>query len=159
MKSIIVYYSFRGHTKKVAEILSEYLNERKEVEIIELKDLHESNSLFVQLVRCLMHRRAKIQKVNFDLSQYDLICLGTPVWSREPALAMNAYLDECFGLEGKEVILFATYGSGIGRGDCLNYMQNILAKKGAKNFKRFFIQQRKIKDYNFILSQIKKALL
>jgi NAD(P)H-dependent FMN reductase len=96
--------------------------------------------------------------VNFDLSGYDLICFGTPVWAFGPTPAMNTYLADCSGLEGKEIILFATYGSGAGKERCLNYMQNILAQKGAKGFKRFSIQQFKVNDKEFVLEKIKEII-
>lgn len=158
MKSIIIYYSYSGNTQKVVSILSEYLKAQGEVEIIELKGLDESDKFLAQAARAFRHKRAEIQPVNFDLKPYDLICMGTPIWAFGPAPAMNTYLDKCFGLEGKSVILFTTYGSGTGNERCLNYMQEILGKKGAKTFKRFSIQQFKVNDKDFVISSIKKAL-
>jgi len=71
---------------------------------------------------------------------------------------MNTFLDKCLGLEGKDIVIFTTYGSGAGNSKCLNYMQKILAEKGAKSFKRFSVQQFKVKDKEFVLSEIKKVL-
>jgi flavodoxin len=156
MKSIIIYYSLTGNTKEVADVLREYLKSIGDVEAIELKGLDVSNKFFNQAVRAFRHKRAKLQPVNFDLANYDLICLGTPVWAFGSTPAMNTYLDKCSGLEGKEVILFTTYSSGVGRERCLNYMQDILAKKGAKQFRRFFIQENKVNDKEQVVSKIKE---
>ena len=156
MKSVVIYYSYSGNTQKAADVLTEYLKFQGEVEIIELKGLDESDKFLVQAVRAFRRKRATIQPVNLDLGRYDLICFGTPVWAFGPAPAMNTYLDKCFGLEGKNVILFTTYGSGTGNERCLNYMQDILAKKGAKDFKRFSIQQFKVNNKEFVLSKIKE---
>jgi len=156
MKSAIIYYSYSGNTKLVAGILNEYLNSKGEVEIVELKTLDESDKFFSQAARAFWKKKAQIQPVNYDLKNYDLICLGTPVWAFSPAPAMNTYLDNCVGLEGKEVILFTTYGSGTGNERCLDYMQRILSQKGAKGFKRFSIQQGKVKYQEFVLSKIKE---
>ena len=158
MKSIIIYYSYNGNTKKVSYVLSEYLKPQSEIEFIELKGLDESHSFFGQCQRAFRHKKAVIPEVNLDLRSYDLICMGTPVWAFGPAPAMNTYLDKCSGLEGKPIILFSTYGSGTGNERCLNYMQGILSKKGAKEFKRFSIQQFKVKDKDFILSKIREIL-
>ena len=158
MKAIIIYYSYSGNTKKVAGILCGSLKEKGQVETITLNALDESKNFFGQCARAFKHRRASIEPVENNLSQYDLICLGTPVWAFGPAPAMNTYLDQCSGLEGKEVILFTTYGSGTGNERCLNYMQDVLSKKGAVGFKRFSIQQIRVKDEEFVISQIKKAL-
>jgi flavodoxin len=159
MKSIIIYYSYSGNTRKVAEVLAEHLRQKGEAEILELKAEDESNSFFRQCKRAFWHKKAEIAAVNFDLSGYDLICVGTPVWAFGPAPAVNAYLDQCLGVNGKDAILFTTYGSGAGKERCINYMQNILAKKGAKDFKRFSIQQFKVNDKEFILSEIKSLRL
>jgi len=157
MKSIIIYYSFSGNTKKVTQVLAEYLKAKGEVEIIELKDLKEDGKFLSQCRKAFYHKTADIQEVNMDLSGFDLICIGTPVWAFGPAPAINTYLDKCLGAEGKEVILFTTYGSGTGNGRCINYMQRTLAKKGAKDFKRFSVQQYKVKDREFVLERIREA--
>jgi len=158
MKSIIIYYSCTGNTQKAAYALWEYLKPQSEVDFIELKGLDESHSFFGQCQRAFWHKKAAIQPVNLDLRTYDLICMGTPVWAFGPAPAMNTYLDKCFGLEGKPIILFSTYGSGTGNERCLNYMQSILSKKGAKEFKRFSIQQFKAQNKDFVLSKIRQIL-
>ena len=159
MKSIIIFYSYSGNTKRVASVLIGYLIQKGEVEAIALKGLDESDKFLGQAARAFRHKRAKIQEVNFDLAKYNLICFGTPVWAFGPAPVMNTYLDKCVGVEGKEILLFTTYGSGAGNKRCLNYMQNILSKKGVKNFKRFSIQQGWVQDKEFVLPKIKEALL
>jgi len=157
MKSVIIYYSYSGNTRKVTEGLAGALKEKGPVDLIQLKALDESNSFFGQCRRAFWRVRAKIESVNFDLAGYDLICFGAPVWAFAPAPAMNTYLDKCVGIEGKEIILFTTYGSGTGNGRCLNYMQDILSKKGANSFKRFSIQQFKAQDKEFVLSKIREV--
>lgn len=155
MQSIIIYYSFSGNTKKVAEVLAEYLKEKGEVDIISLNSIDESANFFGQAKRAFRRVRAKIAPVNSNLGHYDIICMGTPVWAFGPAPAMNTYLDICIGTEGKEAILFTTYGSGTGNKRCLNYMQDTLLKKGVRQCRRFSIQQNKVNNRAFILSKLK----
>ena len=109
MKSAIIYYSYSGNTRKIAEVLAEYLKQKSEVEIIELKALDESDKFLGQAVRAFKHTRANIVPANFDLGQYNLVCFGTPVWAFAPTPAMNTYLDKCLGIEGKDVILFIKF--------------------------------------------------
>jgi flavodoxin len=154
MNSIVVFYSFSGNTRKVAHFLSEYLAQKGPVAVIELLALDESNKFLAQAGRAFKHTRAKLGSVNFDLSKYDLVCFGTPVWAFGPAPAMNTYLDKCSGVENKQAVLFTTYGSGAGNSRCLNYMQEILSRKGAKDFQRFSIQQFKVNDKEFVLQNI-----
>ena len=158
MKSIVIYYSYSGNTKAVAGILVELLSGKGQVDQIELVALDEPRLFFAQCKRAFSRARAKIGEANFDLSGYDLICLGSPVWAFGPAPAMNTYLDKCSGIEGKEIILFATYGSGAGKERCLDYMQGLLAQKGALAFKRLTIQQGKVKNREFVSSEINKVL-
>jgi flavodoxin len=158
MRSVIVYYSYSGNTRKVAEVLAEALKEKGEIDIIELNALDESKSFLGQCRRAFARSRAKLAPVNFDLSNYELVYFGCPVWAFAPVPAMNTYLNQCIGIEDKDIILFTTYGSGTGNNRCLNYMQRVLTQKGAKNFKRFSIQQFKVSDIEFILSKIKEVM-
>ena len=156
MKSIIIFYSYSGNTRKVASVLAEYLGAKGEAGIIELESPDESRSFFGQCRRALFKKRAELKAVDFNLANYDLVCFGTPVWAFGSAPAMNTYLDKCLGAENKEVILFTTYGSGTGNQRCLNYMQNLLAQKGARQFSRFSIQQFKVDNKELVLSKIKE---
>ena len=158
MKSVIVYYSYSGNTKKVAGVLAEALRKKGETEELELVALDEPGSFLGQCGRAFRHMEARIQDVNFDLSKYDLICFGTPVWAFGPTPALNTYLDKCSGIQGKEVILFSTYGSGAGKDKCLDYMQKILSGKGATGFKRFSIQQGKVDKKEFVASEINNTI-
>lgn len=142
----------------MAQALSGYLSQNGEVAEIELKAKDEAGSFLGQCRRAFTRTRAELESADFDLGAYDLICFGTPVWAFGPAPAMNTFLDRCLGIGGKEIVLFTTYGSGTGNNRCLNYMQGILTRKGAKSFQRFSIQQFKVKDKEFILSEINAAI-
>jgi flavodoxin len=157
MKSIIIYYSFTGNTKKVSQALGEHLKLKGEVEYLELKPKDESKNFFAQCSRAFWRKRAQDSGQNFDFSKFDFICFGTPVWAFGPAPAMNTCLDNCLGAECKRIILFTTYGSGTGNDRCLDYMEEILRNKGAQDFKRFSIPQFKVKDRKFVLSEIEKV--
>ena len=156
MKSIVVYYSFSGNTRRAAEALADALRKTYEVDILELKALDESKSFFGQALRALVRIKAKVERVNIDLSEYDLICMGTPVWAFGPAPAMNAYLEKCKGLNGKQAIVFTTYGSGAGNNNCLNYMRSVLNKKGTKKCESFTMQGAKTHDKNYSVSIVNR---
>jgi flavodoxin len=158
MKSLIVYYSYSGNTKKAAAVLADHLKQLGDAQLIEIHCLDETSSFLGQCRRAFKRTRGKIEPVNFDLSGYDLVCIGTPVWAFAPAPAINTYVDNCSGVEKKHVLLFTTYGSGTGNQRCLNYMKQLLLKKGAAECKQFSIQQGKVSDKDFVLSQIKDAL-
>ena len=155
MKSIIVYYSHTGNTARVAEILSEHIKGDGSVEVIKLEAIDESKAFFTQAVRAFKRTKAKLKTTKTDLSEYALICLGTPVWAFAPVPAMNRYLNECKGIEGKNVILFVTYGSGVGVRRCLDIMEKEVKTRGAKKVFKFSIQESKVDKQNLVREQIK----
>ena len=158
MRIAIIYYSYGGNTREVADILSDFFSKEGSVEEIELNALDESDSFIMQGARAFFHKQAWLDKVDLDLRGYDVVCFGTPVWAFAPTPAMNAYLDGCYGLKGKAIILFTTYGSGTGKDRCMDFMQNALVKKGGQNFKRFSIRQSQIKDREFVVAKIKEIM-
>lgn len=151
MKAKIIFYSYSGNTRKVASVLSNYLKEKNyAVDFIDLEALDESSSFLGQCRRAFSKTKALIKETNFDLKDFDLICIGTPIWAFKPTPAVNTFLDKCFNLANKKIILFSTYGSGTGNTKCLNYMEELLKKKGVKEFIKFSVQQFKVKDVDFI---------
>ncbi len=140
-QAVIVYYSYSGNTHKVAEVLSQHLESEYSVKMLRIQALDESDEFWRQGKRAFIRKRGKITGADFDLTKYDLVCIGTPVWSFAPAPAMNTYLDKCFGIEDKPIMVFTTHGSGLGVGRCHKYMKGILLKKGASQSREFSIQQ------------------
>ena len=158
MKSIIIYYSYSGNTAKVAEILAEHIKQNGSVELIKLEPIDESKTFFVQAVQGFKRTRVNLKSVTTDLSGYDVICLGTPVWAFAPAPAMNRYLDSCRGIQGKDVVLFVSYGSGFGVRRCLDIMKREVKSKGAKKIFRFSIQESKVNNQTLVNGVIKDTL-
>ncbi|MBM3247810.1 MAG: flavodoxin family protein [Candidatus Omnitrophica bacterium] len=158
MKSIIIFYSYSGNTAEVAKTLADELNKQGSTDIIRLEALDESNSFLGQCKRAFFKKRARIKDTILDLSSYSLICLGTPVWAFGMAPALRTYIDRCKGAENKNLMLFTTFGSGTGNNKCLNEMQAILAQKGVREFKRFSVQQFKVKDKDFVRKKIEESL-
>ncbi len=158
MKIAVVFYSYSGNTKKVAGILNDELSKNNQVDLLEIKALDESRNFFMQCWRARRKKRSKIEDMKFDLSSYDLVMFGTPVWAFEPAPALWTYFDKCSGLKDKKATLFITYGSGSGKGHCLDHMEKALKEKGAKEIKRIQIQQFKVKDAAYVSDTLKNNL-
>ena len=158
MRFALIYYSYSGNTKKVAEELKKYLEKQGSVALMEIKAKDETDSFLGQCNRAFFKKEAQIEEMRFDLKDYDLVCLGTPVWAFGPAPAMNAYLKECIGAEGKTAVIFTTFGSGTGNGRCIRIIEDALQKKGAKKIRTFSVQQSKVNNKDFVLDQIAKVL-
>ncbi len=159
MKACVIFYSQTGNTRKVANVLIDELKAQfDEVDTFRIEAVDESNCFLCQCAGAVFKTRAKIKEIPADLSAYDLIAIGTPVWALEPTPAVRAYLGKISGVANKKVIIFATYGSGLGKSKCLNRMESVLRGKGVFSVKRFSIQQFKVNDVPFVKSEIKNCL-
>ncbi len=80
MKTLVVYYSRTGTTKKAAEIAAKELNADMEEIVDEIKrkgilGYIKSGS------HALRKKLTKIEKLEKDAKDYDLIIIGSPVWA------------------------------------------------------------------------------
>lgn len=108
MKTIIVYYSFMGSTKKEAEHLSSELN----VPLCQVKETHDRSLLAAFIPGAILAMRRKlvaIQPMGADLNDYDRIIIGCPVWGGYPAPPFNSIMEQLPA--GKEVEIFLCSGS------------------------------------------------
>ena len=118
-KRLVVYFSASGTTKKVAEKLAIVAN----ADIYEIRpmvpytkeDLNwmdKKSRSSVEMNDKLI--RPEIVKDNLNLSSYDTILLGFPIWWYVAPTIINTFL-ESYNFSGKRIILFATSGgSGFG---------------------------------------------
>lgn len=159
MKSIIAYYSYTGHSKKIAEYLAEALKARGEARLERLKPVDEIEDFIGQCRAAFGKKRAELQPgLTLDLSPYDLVVIGCPVWAFAPVPAVNTYLDKAGGMQGKRAIVFLTSGSGAGVGRCFKTMRKILESKGIVHISELNIPDRKSKDEEFVATSIAKAI-
>ena len=158
MNIAIVYYSYSGNTHRVAQIIEEILSHDNSVKCLRIEAPRESSNFFIQALRGLTKRKTEISPIEANLSAYDLIILGTPVWAREAPPAMRSYLEKVSGLLRKKAVIFVTYGSGLGKDHCLNSLERNLQEKGVSEIKRFSLSQFKVGDKSLIESLLRKAM-
>lgn len=114
MKAIIIYYSYSGNTRRVAEQLGTAIGaDLAEIQTVKpytgsYDDVVDQGQREVNSGFC-----PEIQPLDLDLEQYDTIILGTPVWWYTFAPAMNSFLRSA-DLFGKTVYPFATNGGWLG---------------------------------------------
>ena len=72
----------------------------------------------------------RIKARTFDCSPYDVIFIGTPVWLMNPSIPVEVWLENCKGIKGKPVALFAT--CWVSPGMTIQKMKNILKARGAR---------------------------
>jgi len=158
MKSLIVYYSFTGNTEKIASTLSGVLKDKGNAVTTRLTPLNETRGFFIQCIQAALGMRAKLAKeIDSDISEFDLLCLGTPVWAFAPTPAMNTYIDNLKGAQGKTALIFTTFGSGTGVRKCVNAIKKRLKEKGVSSIKEFNIQMLKVSDEGYVRKRIEDA--
>ena len=159
MKTLIVYYSYSGITEKVVSIYESCLRKTGDVTIQRLRPKEEITTFFGQCKAAFARKRAELDgNVIFDVKNYDLVIIGSPVWAFAPVPAINAYLDKICGLDGKKVIILLTSGSGTGVGNCFNTIKKSLEEKNAASIDTINIPNRTMNDESSIESALKKLL-
>jgi len=129
MKNLILYYSRTGKTRFLAEKLQQELGG----DLVEIRDLRKRKGPFGFLrgVRdALLGLNTEVAPSSFDLSKYELIILGTPVWSYGPTPALNTFLQTC-NLTDKKVIIFVT-SRGTGYRRAIDILRGKVEAKGGK---------------------------
>ena len=111
-KMLVLYYSQTGGTESVAGEFASLLGAPAEA-IVAVNPY--DGDFNATIGRCMQEREAgvlpEIQPIKADLSQYDVIFLGYPVWFGTYAPPVAKLLEE-IDLSGKKVVPFCTFGSG-----------------------------------------------
>lgn len=111
-KQLILYYSQTGATQTVAQELQKMLN--ADIEAIELEKPY-TGTYAETIERVGQERKSgnlpKLKPLKADLSKYDVIYLGYPIWFGTYALPIASLAKE-HQMEGKKIVTFCTFGSG-----------------------------------------------
>ena len=122
-KTLVVYYSWSGNTRAMAEAIAKELKD----DIYEIRPITpypEAYNATVDLAREQLRQNARpaIQKDVPDLSQYSTILLGTPNWWSHVAMPVFTFMDQN-DLSGKVVLPFVSHGGG-GMSGCEHDIRN-----------------------------------
>lgn len=114
MKTLIVYYSYRGNTKHIADLIAKETG----ADILRIETVVPYKGSYNEVVNQGQDEVnagycPKLKPLSVDISQYDTIILGTPVWWYTFAPAMHTFL-KSQDWTGKTVYPFATNGGWIG---------------------------------------------
>lgn len=119
-KKLVAYFSASGVTARAAKNLSEAIG----ADIFEIKpaqpytraDLDWNNNKSRSTVEMNDETsRPQIAEKISDISDYDTIFLGFPIWWYTAPHIINTFL-ESYNFSGKEIVLFATSGGSTLRG-------------------------------------------
>lgn len=111
--TLVVYYSFSGNSKKVAE----YVKNKLGADILELEPLvpflDDYNEVVDEWQNNDIKRDVEIKPINVDLSNYSKVVLITGTWWYGITPVMKKFLKEN-DLSGKDVIVAASNAGWLG---------------------------------------------
>jgi len=110
MKALVVYYSRSGTTRKLAESISTALN----CDVEEIYDTRKRNGILGFLhcgYEAYRKKTTVLKEVKNNPATYDVVLIGTPVWSSNVSSPIRTYLLQ-FKENFRQVAFFATSGSG-----------------------------------------------
>ena len=127
--TLVIYYSFTGNSKKVAE----YVKAKLDADILELGPAEPFSSDYDEVVREWQNndvkRDVEIKQVNIDLEQYKKIVLITSTWWYGITPVMKKFLKE-YDLAGKDVIVASSNAGWIGH--CFKDYKTLLPNSNIK---------------------------
>lgn len=116
-KSIILFYSFEGSTKKIAE----YLSEELKLPCEQVKPINELKSKGFSKYplgggQVIMKKKPELEPILADLNEYDTIFIGSPIWAGSFTPAIRTLLETGI-LKDKNIAFFYTSLGGPGKAE------------------------------------------
>lgn len=139
MKTLVAFFSASGETEKLAQTLASAIDGtlyqiKPETEYtladLDWQDKHSRSTIEMQDPACRPALAGGVE----DISQYDTIFIGFPIWWYEAPRVIQTFL-ESYDLTGKTVIPFATSG-GSDMGNTDSILQRSAPKANWKLGKR-----------------------
>ncbi|MHC1629514.1 MAG: flavodoxin family protein [Methanoculleaceae archaeon] len=143
MNPIIIYHSHTGTTRRVAEQVHAACGGRL-VEVRPEKRHSAPVAYLSGLVAAFRHRQVPVVPGRIDVSDADILVIGTPVWGRRPTPPVVTAAGALEGSGGKNAVIFATCKGA--PGDALEILGGILASRGVKVREGFVFTARDLQD-------------
>jgi len=126
MSQLIIYYSYSGKTRKIAEELAK----KESADIYEIKDIKPFGKLKAYtagIIASIKGKAWQIMPPDIDIAKNDKIILLAPVWANNPPPAFYAMLE--YLPPGKPVSIKMVSASG--KSDCKARIEAIIENKGS----------------------------
>jgi flavodoxin len=122
----VVYYSWKGHTEKVAAALAK----RLDAELVRIEPVSDCG-MAGKAMKALFRMKSPIKPTKTDLTGVDTLVIASPVWAGKVPAYVNKYLDSVTGGNGKPFHVIVEMG---GRGDqsAIAVVRKALEQNGMK---------------------------
>lgn len=93
MKRLVVYYSLSGNTEEAAKKIAEELG----ADLLQLETVQKMPKSFAAQIivgggQVMFNHIPRLKPIDKDVSAYDEIILGSPIWNSKGVPAVNAFL-------------------------------------------------------------------
>ncbi|ONI48246.1 hypothetical protein AN643_02540 [Candidatus Epulonipiscioides saccharophilum] len=135
MKTLVAYYSLKGHTKFVAETIANELG----ADLYEIKPQKKYSMLTALMASKSQIKKSvspPIEEPNVEMNKYHEIIIGTPVWWGSFAPPVRSFVRKQ-DLSRKPVKLFCTYANN--KGSAIENLKNFIGDRNIKSTKEFKI--------------------
>ncbi len=129
IRACVIFYSYSGITRGVAE----GIRNASGCDLIEVKTKNPYSSFSVYTTGVLHSRKGACDPIEpevIDVSGYDFLIIGTPVWAWKPSPAINAAIRALKGCEGKMAVIFTTCSNQ--PGEALPIISKALSDRGVR---------------------------
>jgi flavodoxin len=92
----VAYYSWKGHTEKVAAALAKLLD----AELVRIEPVRDSG-MAGKAIKAFFEMRSPVKPTKTDLTGVDTLVIASPVWAGKVPAYVNTYLDSVTGGRGK----------------------------------------------------------
>jgi DNA-binding transcriptional ArsR family regulator/flavodoxin len=143
IRACVIFYSFSGITRSIAESI----RNASGCDLIEVRTKKPYSALTAYTTGILHSRKGAcdpIEPAGIDVSDYDFLIIGTPVWAGRATPAINAAVRALRGCEGKMAVVFSTYSCE--PGDALPVLARALADRGVRVMAEISLDAKDTKD-------------
>ena len=109
MKTLVLFYSLTGKTRLVAKAMAQAMD----ADILEIKEVKPRSTGFLTYLAggfaARTDKASKIEPIDVNLKQYDIVFIGSPVWASRPVPAVNSFIYSA-SFSGQSIVPFFTLG-------------------------------------------------
>lgn len=113
MKTLIAYFSLSGNTEWLAKEIGNQMEtvDYHQIELASPKPAKGNWAVFWYGFKTIFNFSMKIKPDQIDVSQYDLVLIGMPVWTDKVPPPVGAFIKRhSAGLATTSIGIFSTYG-------------------------------------------------
>ncbi len=129
MKSLVIYYSYTGNTAAAAAGIAAELGS----DLVQVEDVQKPGKFKAYIQGAFAARKEKswpVKPIAVDLSKYDRVFIGSPVWFGMQSPELNGAIDQ-LSFAGKKVVVFVTLGGNSSKAALAAITNHVQLKGGA----------------------------